>query len=358
MNHRLEFFWKEHVYQNRHPWLGIILVPLSLLYRSGTAIKKLCTRLPGIGIDPVTPVVCIGNLSVGGSGKTPLCHYLIAELRQRNLSVRLVSRGYGARFEGALARRRNQSWDTEGFFGDEVEMTVRRFPDLEISVGRQRALFAREADQEKYTGILLYDDALQYWRMGRNFNLVVFHWGLQLGNGRIFPAGPLREGPGALKRAGGLVITHAPPELRPEEVRRKLAYEGPVFFLDTSLSHFEDLHAGRVSVNAGTAIHALAAIANPQDFFADLQNLGLRILKRYALSDHEDQSRVEQQRILDTLPGDGFLVMTEKDRPRWKIEDPRVLCAIQKADVREGAQDLLHLIISSGGEIKSRSRES
>ena len=105
-----------------------------------------------------------------------------------------------------LVMMETKKWDREGKFGDEVHEVLRLYPSINAAVGKQRALLALEQEKIESNRILLYDDALQYWRLARDVDIVVIHAQKWLGNGYGFPRGPLREGPKALQRATAVIL--------------------------------------------------------------------------------------------------------------------------------------------------------
>ncbi len=216
------------------------------------------------------PVVVVGNLTVGGSGKTPFVMWLAGELSRRDLRVGIALRGYRGRGGGA---RRLSAADTAAEVGDEAAMIHRR-TDLPVAVGATRAEAVRllEPDCE----IVLCDDGLQHYALARDLEIVVVDGARAFGNGRRLPAGPLREALSRLEAADAVVVNGAGYE-RSGAIRMHLEPAAVVSLQDGSRRALADL--------AGQSVVAAAAIGNPGRFFGMLRRHGLQVEER-VLPDH------------------------------------------------------------------------
>jgi len=304
-----------------------------------TWVKRTVTRLPGIYVRVKNPVVSVGNITVGGSGKTPFILWLLEEMQVLDLSPVLITRGYKAKFSGPFARRLLGKWDREGFFGDELEMVLQKFPMLDAAVGKQRAILAKEFEKLDERRILIYEDAYQYFRLYRDLDIVIIHCQRGFGNRGIFPSGPLREGLFGLKRAKVLILYQLQGE--PEEFlkpyRHYLRRNIKVFSMQSTLQNSSLLNKKRVI--------ALASIAWPQSFLQDLKDAGAEVLSLITPGDHQGLSIDEQKELLNqaSILKCDFVCMTAKDKPKWKIEDPRILVLHQKTEVKNG-NELIEVI--------------
>ena len=284
-------------YQERnHPVLGL-LRPLESLYRR-VVRRKRAAFVAGHGeiYRAPVPVIVVGNITVGGTGKTPLILWLIQHCRARGLRVGVVSRGYGAK-PPSLPWRVLPDQDA-AITGDEPALIVRRTGvPLFIDPDRGRAVRALLVSEP--VDLILCDDGLQQYRLARDLELVLIDAARGLGNRRCLPAGPLREPEERLQSVDAVLFngaTHDRAEgyafhLQPSELvrvndgaRRPLSYFPP----DQSL-------------------HAVAGIGNPQRFFATLEALHWRPIA-HPFADHA-QYDAEQLTFRPPLP----LVMTEKD---------------------------------------------
>ncbi|MCY1274918.1 Tetraacyldisaccharide 4'-kinase [compost metagenome] len=278
-----------------HPALGL-LRPLEWLYRR-VAQRKRAAFLAGQGgyRSPV-PLIVVGNITVGGTGKTPMILWLIEHCRARGLRVGVVSRGYGAK-PPRLPWRVRAEQGAE-LAGDEPLLIVRRSGvPLVIDPDRSRAVQALLEQEE--LDLILSDDGLQHYRMGRDLELVLIDAARGLGNGRCLPAGPLREPPERLASVDAVLRNGAEAD----------SAEGFAFQLQPG--ELVNLRSGeRVGLDhfaPGQAVHAVAGIGNPQRFFRTLEALNWRPIP-HAFADHA----VYSPDALDFAPPLPVL-MTEKD---------------------------------------------
>ena len=269
-----------HAWLRRGP-LACALFPVSLLfrllsslrarlYRSG-ALKS--TRLP-------VPVIVVGNIFIGGTGKTPLTIWLAAALRAAGFTPGIISRGHGG--EGALPREVTPA-SSASDVGDEPLLMARR-TGCPVVVARARADAGRALlAAHPEVDVLIMDDGLQHYALQRDIELVLFD-GRGVGNGWLLPAGPLREAP---SRRRDFTVVNAP-HLSPELA----AAVGPrPFQMQLIGSHAERLVAPHERVGlatlGGRRIVAAAGIGNPGRFFAMLTAAGLAFTA-LPLPDHHD----------------------------------------------------------------------
>jgi len=275
------------------------------------------------------PVIIVGNLSVGGTGKTPVVAWLAWQLGALGRKVGIASRGYGAARAGTQLVVADADWRN---VGDEPVLLQRRtgvpvVVDADRVAAAQR-LVALGAD------VIVCDDGLQHLRLARNFELVVIDGARGLGNGRVLPAGPLREPASRLGTVDAVVINGEP---RPGllETLMRLGAPAPLFMrmvpatvepvrgTGARETLAEELAAQAGSGGAGSAlwgrrledlrgarVHAVAGIGNPERFFQLLESFGLEVVP-HAFADHHPFSAQD----LD-LPGPLPILMTEKDAVR------------------------------------------
>ncbi|WP_415755024.1 tetraacyldisaccharide 4'-kinase [Pseudomonas leptonychotis] len=279
-----------------HPALGL-LRPLEWLYRT-VVQRKRARFLAGEGdiYRAPVPVVVVGNITVGGTGKTPMILWLIEHCHRQGLRVGVVSRGYGA--QPPQLPWRVQVDQTASVAGDEPLLIVQRSGvPLMIDPDRGRAVAALLAAEP--LDLILSDDGLQHYRLARDLELVLIDAARGLGNQHCLPAGPLREPIERLQSVDALLYngaTHDPQAgygftLRPRTlVNLRSGEQRPI-------SHFPP----------GQSLHAVAGIGNPQRFFNTLEGLHWRPVT-HAFADHAAYS-AELLNFSPTLP----LVMTEKD---------------------------------------------
>jgi tetraacyldisaccharide 4'-kinase len=287
-------------------WLGltlwhIVLLPASVLFWLVAALRRMLYRVGLLSaIRLPVPVIVVGNIGVGGTGKTPLVIWLADFLQQQGYHPGIVSRGYGGGAEGVMAV--DVSCDP-AVVGDEPLLLARKSA-CPVWVGRDRvgagsALLRAHPECD----VLVSDDGLQHYRLDRDLEIVVVDGERMFGNGLLLPAGPLREGVSRLGSVDAVVVNggslKAAMRLSNEF---EMSLEGEEF---CNLRHPEQ--RARAVDFGGKKLHAVAGIGNPQRFFAHLRRLGL-VLEEHAFPDH----CVYRPQDLDFDDADALL-MTEKD---------------------------------------------
>ncbi|KQV60592.1 hypothetical protein ASC95_03870 [Pelomonas sp. Root1217] len=282
--------------------LSVTLLPLSWLYRALLALRHLAYRtgLTRVQTLPV-PVIVVGNWIVGGAGKTPTTLALLEMLRTRGLRAGVVSRGYGREGDGVRLVTRVS---TAREVGDEP-LLIHLRSGVPVAVGQDRVAAARALlAAEPGLQLLVSDDGLQHWRLPRRLSLLVFDE-RGLGNGRLLPAGPLRQPPAPLG-ADQLVVYNAP---RPSTTlpgfvaERRLA--GAVTLVDWWAGKPAQMDT-LLALRGRPGLLAVAGVARPQRFFDMLAGLGLSFDAR-SLPDHADFADLP-------WPADAAgILLTEKD---------------------------------------------
>jgi tetraacyldisaccharide 4'-kinase len=279
--------------------LAVLLLPVAALFAAIAALRRLAYRCKLLHIERIdVPVIIIGNITAGGTGKTPLVLWLAQFLAASGKRPGIISRGYGATRTDARVVPVNGS---AADYGDEPCLLARR-AGCPVWVGTDRAATARglrAAHPE--VDVIISDDGLQHYRLARDIEIAVIDGARGLGNGWLLPAGPLREPASRLTAVDALVINGGDTTgTFPHSVGMQL--QG-----DT----FRNLHDVRQPVTAahfqGQKVHAIAGIGNPSRFFAHLQRLGLDCITR-AFPDHHAYTAQDLR-----FAGDHPVVMTEKD---------------------------------------------
>jgi tetraacyldisaccharide 4'-kinase len=282
-------------YRSSYTFLTLCLLPLSWVFSIIVCIRR---WLYYSGIKKITrcaaPVIVVGNITVGGTGKTPLVIWLAQFLQAQGWRPGIVSRGYGGKIFAKPQAILRDSVARE--VGDEAILLAQR-ADCPVVICVNRVAAAEELLQKHHCNIVISDDGLQHYALGRDIEIAVIDGERRLGNGALLPAGPLREPPKRLKQVDFIV---AQQYAEPGEYLLQLRGESLVSVanpqLKKALSDFKD-----------TPVHACAAIGNPSRFFADLQMQGLDITE-HVFSDHY-LYREEDLDFGDALP----VIMTEKD---------------------------------------------
>ena len=279
-----------------HPALTL-LRPLEWLYRR-VVLGKRRAFLAGEGdiYRAPVPVLVVGNVTVGGTGKTPMILWLIEHCRARGLRVGVVSRGYGATPPQLPWRVRAD--DPAGHAGDEPLLIVQR-SGVPLVIDPQRARAVQALLEQEELDLILCDDGLQHYRLARDIELVLVDAARGLGNGRCLPAGPLREPAERLAEVDAVLRNGATVD----------GEEG--YALQLRPTALVNLRSGeRVGLDhfpPGQQVHAVAGIGNPRRFFATLEALNWRPIA-HPFADHARYSP-EALCFAPALP----LLMTEKD---------------------------------------------
>jgi tetraacyldisaccharide 4'-kinase len=322
-------------------WVSLPLWPLSWLFRAAIAVRRGLYRLGAMRAQRVAvPVVVVGNLTVGGTGKTPVAAWLARQLVLRGHQVGVVLRGYGGRAAGPPRMVTPDSDPAE--VGDEAVLHALRGTRCVVA-GADRVAAARRA-AEAGAEIVVCDDGLQHLRLARDFELAVVDAARGFGNGRLLPAGPLREPPARLEKVDAVVLTErgagraarvAP--VRPLTVTARFALGDAV---NLASGERRPLEAFR-----GRPAHAVAGIGHPQAFFGALRAAGLAV-EPHALADH---AALDPAAL--PFPAQATVLMTEKDAVKcrafagadwWFVE---LAVGLDRAD----ASALLALILERTG---------
>ncbi|SDW26452.1 tetraacyldisaccharide 4'-kinase [Thiocapsa roseopersicina] len=286
------------IWYGRHP-LGVILAPLSWLYCLVVQLRRLGYRKGWLAsrLLPV-PVVVVGNLTVGGTGKTPAVLKLAELLRARGWRPGIITRGYRGR--GSITPRRVPPDGEPADFGDEPVLLARR-SGCPVVAGPDRVAAGALALSGGDVDILLADDGLQHYRLARDIEIAVVDGARGLGNGRCLPAGPLREPRGRLTTVD-LVLTNGDGagDAMGGGYRMRLIPGAAVNLRDPAVSR-------PIADFIGRPVFAVAAIGNPERFFAMLRGLGLEVEGR-VYPDHYPFAPSD----LMAWPA-GPVLMTEKD---------------------------------------------
>jgi tetraacyldisaccharide 4'-kinase len=302
------------------------LLPLSWLYGIGVRLRNWCFEvgiLKSRSFD--VPVVSVGNITVGGTGKTPHVEYLI-ELLQRKFRVAVLSRGYKRKSEGFIIANANT---TVHDIGDEPFQMKQKFPGITVAVDKDRCHGIEQlTSDDKKLDVILLDDAFQHRYVKPGINILLVDYHRLIIYDKLLPAGRLREPLSGKNRADIVIVTKCPKELRPMEYRvitkamdlfpyQQLYFTTidygtlrPLFKSTKELMELSDLKNMNVLL--------LTGIASPKQMIHDLSPMAAKI-HPLSFSDHHQFTQEDLERIHDeftSLPSPKVIITTEKDATR------------------------------------------
>ena len=298
-----------------------LLWPVALAWEFGGRVKRTRSLRWANDQSPLrVPVVSVGGLTVGGSGKTPITQYLVSGLKQRGFEPAILTRGYGRRSPAEYVIVGPGKMVSAALTGDEAQILIRSSA-VPVGIGTNRyqtgqRLLAKHPE----TDVMVLDDGFQHAQILRELDVVVIDGLDPLGGGEVVPLGRLREPLRALVRADVFVVTRAEDDNLykvSEERLRRWNDAAPVFRARLAKQTWRDSSAGEELIELGTRrVGAFCALGNPQNFWNTLTSLGLEVAFRWEFQDHHAYKPTELQRIAKQarFHGAELLVTTEKDR--------------------------------------------
>lgn len=317
LSHRLAHeIWQRQGVWGRVGWYA--LAPLSLGFSALVRGRNLLYDHRLLPIErPTLRVISVGNLTVGGTGKTPLVLWLAQALQRRGSRVGILTRGHKGKNNGRITvvGTKGQARSTPAEVGDEAVMLARTFSGIVIA-GRDRVAAARFARKHFGLDVAIVDDGFQHRRLDRDVDLLLISGTQGLGNGWLLPAGPLREPPAAVQRADVIIITKGGNHRTCE--RSMVGNSVPTFYGDlkvtaliTSTQHqWQELPlAGLV----GKRVLVLSGIADPAPFYRSLREWDAQIAEVMEFPDHHVYTQADWQAISLVSQKFDLIVTTEKD---------------------------------------------
>ena len=316
------FFWQ------RRGTLFLLLYPFSIFYGFISFLRK---KLFHYHLKKTTyfkvPVIIVGNITIGGTGKTPTVIWLAKFLKTQGLNAGIVSRGYGGR-----AKHWPQSVKVDSkphIVGDEAVLIVRQ-TECPMVVGPDRVAAVQQLLKEHQCDVVISDDGLQHYALGRTMEIAVIDPFYLLGNGALLPAGPLREPVARLASVDCIICSQNIPDLRKRTVESCLKNKyglsklPMLLMIERAPGNIYQLIHSNNNLNIDQVkrpVHAVSGIAYPARFFNYLRSMGLEVIE-HAYEDHHVFTKKE----IDFRPND-VIIMTEKDAIKCeRFADKRHWC--------------------------------
>lgn len=302
----------EQVWFNQHKakyLIVVLLLPLSLLFFLLSSVRRLAFKLGIKKAQSVSaPVIVVGNIGVGGNGKTPVVVHLVEMIKQMGLTPGVISRGYGGQAPHYPYLLTEQSRADEA--GDEPILIYQRC-NVPVAVGSNRVENAQLLIKQG-CNVIISDDGLQHYRLARDVELIVVDAKRLFGNGLLLPAGPLREGQWRLKRCNCVIYNGEPSH--PTHKQHNVTAKPPELLM--TLAAKEVCHVQTNTRMPLTEfllqhkqVNAVAGIGDPQRFFTSLQKIGFTLDAQQGFVDHHRFCLDDFADYPDNKP----LLMTEKD---------------------------------------------
>lgn len=311
--------------------LRSLLCPLALLYCAGQKGRVELYRHGVLSRRRLPcPVVSIGNITVGGSGKTPFTIWLARRCLEHSMRVIVLARGYGGRGakSPAVLLDPQAAPHSPALYGDEPVLVASALGSVPVAVCKDRYAAGLAALGRNEAEIVLLDDGFQHLNLARNADIVLVPSAETLQRAKVLPAGMLREPLSALSRADCIVVTD-PPRTPPgrgtsgHEVKwfRRFNASAPIFRAVAEARRIYDVFSGEDHETAdlkGKALLALCGIGRPERFFRGLEDLGLAVSERFVFPDHHRYSSWDVADVSRRLRAFDYAITTEKDAVKLK----------------------------------------
>jgi tetraacyldisaccharide 4'-kinase len=323
--------------------VNLLLQPLAGIFRVGVALRHAAYRMGWLKTQRLSrPVISVGNLTVGGTGKTPLVATIAQILQHQGLKPSVLTRGYGRENEQDLiviepgAARPPEAREV----GDEPALLARMLPEVPIVLCADRFRAGQAAEECFQVDAHILDDGFQHLALARDLDLVALDATQPISNWRLLPAGRQREPLSALRRAQIVVITRSDSaDSKPlEALVMKASPKTKIFRSQTVLRGWADTWSGEPIPHSrihGQKVAAFCGIGNPDAFFADLRRWGFDLVGKDAFPDHHIYTDGEIQRFTAAARKNGAtaLLTTQKDAVKfsreWTPQLPILSCEIE-----------------------------
>lgn len=292
-----------------------LLYPLSVAY---CALVRARALLYGLGLLPShslpRKIVSIGNITVGGTGKTPVVIFMAEFYRRSGKKVAVLSRGYkGTKRAGAIVSDGRNLLLGPREAGDEPYLIATRLKGVPVAVCADRVAGGKMLIEQFSPDVIILDDAYQHLRLKRDVNIVLMDSAEGFGPGYLLPRGILREPVSALKRADFALIKNGPAKGAQWEALQRYSVPSIAFHYRASMAYSVD-GGEEVAIDslAGKEVVAVSGIANPTSFTDTLQSLGIKVRRAFAFPDHHAYSENDIS-VIEKAAAGSIIITTEKD---------------------------------------------
>ncbi|HVP36953.1 MAG TPA: tetraacyldisaccharide 4'-kinase [Terriglobales bacterium] len=320
---RFLHYWEK---EDKGGILFFILRILSFLYLIGYIIRKSLYSLGSIKSKNLKArVISIGNITTGGSGKTPFVLYLAKKLKEKGINFAILTRGYKRLSKDSVVLKKIESpeikWEQ---VGDEPYLLSNHLSETPIIIDKDRFHSGKIAQDKYKADLLLLDDGFQHWRLKRDLDIVMIESSIDLEKEKLLPAGRLREPLSSLKRSNVFVLTRVDQSIHIDNLIRLLQVcnpHAPILESILQVTSFEnwidksEINPGQLKGQKGLGF---CGIGNPHSFEKTLRSLGLEILNAFFFLDHYIYTRKDLLSLQEEAKKSGaeYLITTEKDSVR------------------------------------------
>ncbi len=334
---------------------SIALLPLSALYGAAVQTRNALYRRGSFKSHDIgVPVISIGNITVGGTGKTPLVEWIAKQLAQRGLRVCVLTRGYGRQTTGRLIVSDAEAIRADVTqAGDEAFLLAEKLKgQAAIICDANRVGAARWAIENLRSEVFLLDDGFQHQRIARNLNIVTIDATNPWGNGELLPSGILREPRESLKRADCVVIARANQSQLVADLDSQITEicgDVPTFLSRINLADLHHLNSAN-QANPDSPVAAFCGIANPESFFAMLREAGYNLVHTQICRDHKRYTQADIERIIAHAKAHGAeaLITTAKDAVKVRSMSFALPCYVAELSIEiDREEEFQRLILNA-----------
>jgi tetraacyldisaccharide 4'-kinase len=270
-------------------WLSWLLSPLSICYAFIVLFRRfLYDNFPSLSYRSLIQIISVGNITIGGTGKTPFVIHLVSDLKKQDKKVAIILRGYKSKSEHKNILIQNELRDD---IGDEANLYAQKFPEIPICVGSDRVKSIKILEQ-KFPNLdyIIMDDGFQYLKVIQDKKYLLFQSKNPIGNGFCLPAGILREPLSSIKYADHIIINGHKSFLDMSFIEQIVSYDKPINYGSYELTVIYDMNKYLINVSSlsGKNILLLSAIGSPKSFEFTIASAGIPFSEHIALPDHFD----------------------------------------------------------------------